>query len=75
MYMRILYRTFFWGPFDDEAAVIAALRKLDKEVPDWDDDPFCVIFGADPLPKDYVFGFPSVPMEMRDRIDQGREAK
>ncbi len=70
--MRNRYHEFFWGPFDDEDAVVIALQALDKADPYWDYDPFCTIFGADPLPEDYVFGFKSVPKDMRERIEKRR---
>jgi hypothetical protein len=82
IYMRNMYHEFFWGPFDDESAVIEALKTLDVADSYWDYDPFCMIYGADPLPKDYVFGFESVPKETRVRIetqrnnnDRNRESK
>lgn len=70
LYMRVMYREWFYGPFYDEAAVIAAVQHLDKA--DWDYDCFCVVSGANPLPKDYVLGFPFVPGDMRDRIEKAR---
>ena len=72
IYMRNLYHTFFWGPFDDEQAVISAQRALDKVKPHWDDNPFCTIYGADPLPEDFIFGFESVPDETKQRIEKSR---
>ena len=72
LYFRLMYREFFWGPFDDEAAVASAMRQLDGWDPTWDYDLFCVIYGADPLPTDYVFGFRSVPREQKDLIEKLR---
>ncbi len=68
IYMRNLYHEFFWGPFKDEHECAAAIAALDKADSYWDYDPFCMIYGADPLPKDFVFGFPSVPDDTRQRI-------
>lgn len=59
-YMRILYRTFFFGPFKDRAELVAGIKALDAYDPMWDYDPACIIRGANPLPKDFVFGFPFV---------------
>lgn len=72
MYMRNLYHTFFYGPFQTEAELTAAINQLDRTVVYWDYDPFCLIYGAAPLPTDYVFGFQSVPTEMRARIEAQR---
>lgn len=72
IYFRNLYREFFYGPFADEASVTAAINHLDKTVEWWDYDPFCMVHGADPLPKDYVFGFPSVDPELRKRVEAQR---
>jgi len=69
LYIRNLYRTFFFGPFADEHECAAAIAALDKADPMWDYDPFCIIYGADPLPADYVGGFPAVPYDMRKRIE------
>jgi hypothetical protein len=73
IYMRLMYHTFFFGPFKDEAEVIAAVKELNKQDSMWDYDCYCVIYGMNPLPKDYVFGFPSVPSEMRRRIDAAND--
>ena len=71
IYFRNLYRTFFFGPFTSESEASSAISVLDKADPMWDYDPFCMIYGADPLPKDFVFGFPEIPQEIRDRILSG----
>jgi hypothetical protein len=68
IYVRVLYHTFFYGPFSNEDEVIKALQFLDKTKPMWDYDSYCIVYGANPLPKDYVFGFPFVPKEMAERI-------
>ena len=70
IYMRNAFHEFFWGPFASEDECSDAISKLDMADSYWDYDPFCMIFGADPLPKDYAFGFPSVPQEMRARIEK-----
>jgi len=75
IYVRCVYHTFFWGPFKDEQAVIKAIKALDKADPYWDYDSFCIIYGASPLPKDFVGGFPFVDDEMRSRIENSREKK
>ena len=75
IYMRNFFYEWFWGPFRDEAEVIAALRKLDAADSYWDYEPFCMIYGADPLPEDYVYGFRSVPDEIRRRIEAAREVR
>ena len=68
LYMRRLFSSSFFGPFKDEEALVAALQHLDKVVPMWDDNPFCIIYGANPLPKDYVFGFKFVDDATQERI-------
>lgn len=68
LYMRNLYHTFFWGPFYSEDEVSKAIKTLDKADSYWDYDPFCVIYGADPLPDDFVFGFKFVEDETKARI-------
>jgi len=75
LYMRNLYHEFFWGPFADEAALTAAVIALDKADPYWDYDPFCIIYGADPLPSDFVFGFKRASDELRARLEKAREAR
>ena len=68
MYIRVLYRPFFLGPFESEDAVIAAIKQLDEADPYWDYDPSSIIRGANPLPTDYVGGFPFIEDEVRTRI-------
>jgi hypothetical protein len=75
IYMRNLYHTFFWGPFKDAQAVIDAINHLDEVNPYWDYDPFCIIYGANPLPEDFVFGFQSIEDEMKERIRANRKSK
>lgn len=66
-----MYHTFFYGPFPNEAAVVAALQTLDKADPMWDYDCFAIHYG-DPDTKDYVHGFRFVTHEQRERIEQAR---
>jgi hypothetical protein len=70
IYMRNMYCTFFWGPFSTEDEVSQAIATLDKADEYWDYDPFCMIYGSNPLPKDYVFGFSDVDQETRKRIEK-----
>jgi hypothetical protein len=42
LYVRCMFHPFFYGPFPDEDALVAALRTLDKEDPMWDYDCFCI---------------------------------
>ena len=72
LYVRCMFHTFFYGPFKDEEAVVQALKTLDKADEYWDYDCFCIVYGANPLPKDYVGGFPFVDHEMRERIEKAR---
>ena len=73
IYMRCMYYEFFWGPFKDEEEITKAINKLDADVPYWDYDCFCIVYGKNPLPEDYVFGFESIPEEMRSRIEKQRK--
>jgi len=76
MYMRNLYHSYFWGPFKNELEVINAINILDKADPYWDYDPFCIIFGADPLPHgDFTFGFKFVDDVVTKRIHAARLRK
>lgn len=75
IYMRNMYHTFFWGPFNDEQAVIEAINILDAADAYWDYEPFCIIYGANPLPIDFVGGFPAVEQSIRDRIFAARKRK
>jgi len=72
LYMRSMYHEFFWGPFADEAQLTAAVLCLDDADPMWDYDPFCIHYGADPLPLDFVFGFRLAPDDMRTRLEAAR---
>jgi hypothetical protein len=71
--MRNLYHEFFWGPFTDEADLVKAVLTLDQADPYWDYDPFCIIHGANPLPGDFVFGFPSVDDAFKRRVHEARK--
>jgi len=73
--MRNLYHEWFWGPFKDEQALIDAIKILDKVDLYWDYDPFCIIYGSNPLPTDYVYGFKIVSNEVRERIESSRHKK
>lgn len=66
-----MFHEFFYGPFADEAAVVAALKTLDKADPMWDYDCFAIHYG-DPDTTDYVDGFRFVGREMRARIEAAR---
>ena len=68
IYMRNLYHEFFWGPFSDEREVAMAIVRLDTADPHWDHDPFCMVYGANPLPRDFVGGFPDVSQEFRNEV-------
>ena len=73
LYMRNMYHEYFWGPFKTEQEIIDAIIKLDQIDPYWDYDPFCIVYGADPLPKDFVFGFTSISDVMWQRISLARK--
>lgn len=75
MYLHCAYHTFFWGPFKDEQEVIDAINILDEKEPYWDYEPFCIVYGMNPLPKDFAFGFPLVDTSVQKRIDEGRKLK
>lgn len=68
IYMRNAFHEFFWGPFKNEQEITAAVKSLNKADPYWDYDPVCIIYGADPLPKNFVLGFPFVDGAMKSRI-------
>jgi hypothetical protein len=68
LYMRCMYHTFFYGPFDDEEAVIRAIVTLGRADPYWDDDGRAILWGSNPLPKDMAFGHRFVGEDMLDRI-------
>ena len=72
IYMRNMYHEFFWGGFKNEQEVIDAIKKLDKIDPYWDYDPFCLVYGKSPLPDDFVFGFPDIPDDMKNKIKSQR---
>lgn len=74
LYMRNLYHEYFWGPFSSEEELTRAVIALDKIDPYWDYEPFCIIYGADPLPCDFVNGFPFAGKDLRDRIERARES-
>lgn len=69
LYMRCMYHEFFYGPFKDEHAVSEAIAQLDKADPYWDYDCFCIHYGANPLPDDFVNGFHFVTSEQRNAIE------
>ena len=71
--MRNLYNEFFWGPFADEAELTKAVVALDKADSYWDYDPFCIIYGANPLPSDFVFGFRFADDALKERLDAARK--
>ena len=73
IYMRNMYHEFFWGPFKDEQEVISAIHALDNADPYWDYDPFCLIYGADPLPENFVSGFSFIDDAMKERIMSKRK--
>ena len=70
--MRNLYHEFFWGPFADEAELTKAVIALDKADPQWDYYPFCIVYGANPLPYDFAFGFRSADAALRKRVNDAR---
>ena len=70
--MRLMYREFFFGPFGTEDELTAAILSLDEWDAMWDYDCFCIIHGANPLPADFVYGFPFVDHGVRDRIEAKR---
>jgi len=74
LYMRNLYHEFFWGPFSDEAELTGAVLALDKADPQWDYEPFCIIYGANPLPLDFVFGFRFAEEAIKERVSNARKA-
>lgn len=73
LYMRNLYHEFFWGPFEDEAALTAAVLRLDEIDPMWDYYPLCIVYGANPLPEDFVFGFPAASPDLYERVRAARK--
>jgi len=72
LYMRCMYRTYFFGPFKDIEELTAAINYLDKVKPMWDNDGFCIVYGANPLPEDYVFGFRFIDSCVREQIEKQR---
>lgn len=73
LYMRNLYHEFFWGPFADESELTKAVLALDKADSYWDYDPFCIIYGANPLPTDFVFGFRFADDALKERVSAARK--
>lgn len=69
LYMRIMFREFFFGPFADLAAVGNAMSELDAKDDCWDYDGVCVIYGKNPLPEDFVYGFDFVTKKEREKIE------
>lgn len=73
IYFRLMYREFFYGPFDTKEEVSKAMAILDTWDKMWDYDGFCIIRGLSPLPDDYVFGFPSLSDEEESEIELNRK--
>ena len=73
LYMRNLYHEFFWGPFADEAELTTAVLALDKADPYWDYYPFCITYGANPLPDDFVLGFRFADAALKERVSAARK--
>lgn len=71
-YFRIMYREWFFGPFDSEQEVIDAVITLDKFDSYWDYDCVTFIKGADPLPEDYVFGFQKIGNDFHKHLKEVR---
>lgn len=71
-YVRVLYSTFFYGPFEDEGTLTAAINHLDATVEWWDYDCFAIMRGLTPLPTDYVFGFPFIEPDLLAKIEAQR---
>lgn len=71
LYLRIMYREWFMGPFT-EAEATAAVNHLDQTDPMWDYDCWTIHYGAEPLPEDFVGGFPYAG-EVRERIEAQRQ--
>lgn len=74
LYIRIMYRTFFIGPFDNIKAVGEAMKGFDVIDSYWDYDCSCVIYGKSDLPSDYVNGFDFITEEEMGYLDAIREA-
>jgi len=72
LYMRLGFRQWFWGPFQNENDLIAAILLMDENEPYWDYDSFTVAYGADPLPEDFVHGFPTPRKSLLERIKNAR---
>jgi hypothetical protein len=74
-YMRTMYCEWFFGPFATLDDVLTAMDKLDAADPYWDYDPCTVHRGANPLPDDYVFGFPELTSEEATRVRANRQSE
>lgn len=72
LYMQNMFCNWFWGPFDSEEHITEAINILDESDPYWCYDPFCILYGADPLPSDYTYGLQPIPLTMRERIENNR---
>ena len=71
--MRNLYHTFFWGPFDTLEDLTQAVILLDEVSPGWDYNPFCVVRGSNPLPRDYVGGLDFISKNERTALEKTRK--
>jgi hypothetical protein len=71
-YFRVWYTTFFFGGFDSIEEVGEAMKQLDKLDRMWDYNTFSIIKGLDPLPEDFVYGFPFVSKKICKKIDRIR---
>lgn len=74
-YFRVMYREWFFGPFDSPIAVGEAMKKLDDEDFMWDYDCVATLRGANPLPSDYVGGFPVLTDSERAKVREARGDK
>lgn len=72
LYFRIMYREFFFGPFETEKQLVSALKQLDTDDPYWDYDCFCIHYGKNPLPDDFVRGFRFISKDQRNSIEEKR---
>lgn len=68
-----MYHEFFYGPFADEAAIVAALKTLDQADPYWDYDCFAIHYG-NPNARDYGKDLRYVSTDQRQKIETARKA-
>lgn len=73
LYIYCMYHEFWYGPFADESAVVAALRQLDEAEPMWDYDCFSIHYGVANM-KDAMRDPVYVTRTVRDRILVARRA-